>query len=436
MPTPATADLCRPERRRRQPRARPRRRAAAERPALGGRAARAERRATRSRWSRRWPPSPRRAPSTRPSGSRCCRSTGPGGRVGPGSAAPARAPAGRRSSPSSAATLDGTAVALDARGRPTRAPASWCVRRRRRRRRPRPPPDRRADAGRAGPAAGAADQHRPTAYALAGPGPRAAGARAWPARCSTSPAAGARSGSRSARRLDVGTHLREGRRGRTGPDAATLLHVGTPGFDFAQRRGLGRAHRLERQPHPLRRAALHRRAGDRRRRAAAAGRGRARRRRVVRDARGSTPRTGPASTRSRAASTASCGPGPHHPGPDRPVTINVWEAVYFDHDNHAKLRRAGPAGRRGRGRALRARRRLVRRPARRLRRARRLDRLPRRLARRPAPAGRRGHRGSACSSGCGSSPRWSTRTPTWPGRTPSGSWRRAAGCRSRPGASR
>jgi len=33
--------------------------------------------------------------------------------------------------------------------------------------------------------------------------------------------------------LGVGTHLREGRKGRTGPDAATLLHVGVPGFSFA-----------------------------------------------------------------------------------------------------------------------------------------------------------------------------------------------------------
>lgn len=36
------------------------------------------------------------------------------------------------------------------------------------------------------------------------------------------------------RSLGVGTHLREGRRGRTGADAATLLHLGEPGFGFAQ----------------------------------------------------------------------------------------------------------------------------------------------------------------------------------------------------------
>jgi alpha-galactosidase len=33
--------------------------------------------------------------------------------------------------------------------------------------------------------------------------------------------------------LGVGVHLREGRKGRTGPDAATVLHVGVPGFSFA-----------------------------------------------------------------------------------------------------------------------------------------------------------------------------------------------------------
>ena len=32
--------------------------------------------------------------------------------------------------------------------------------------------------------------------------------------------------------LVVGTHLREGRKGRTGTEAATLLHLGTPGFGF------------------------------------------------------------------------------------------------------------------------------------------------------------------------------------------------------------
>jgi alpha-galactosidase len=35
------------------------------------------------------------------------------------------------------------------------------------------------------------------------------------------------------RRLGVGVHLREGRKGRTGHEAATVLHLGVPGFGFA-----------------------------------------------------------------------------------------------------------------------------------------------------------------------------------------------------------
>ena len=44
--------------------------------------------------------------------------------------------------------------------------------------------------------------------------------------------------------------------------------------------------------------------------------------------------------------------------------------------------------------------------------------------------------GSACSSGCGSSRRWSTRTPTWPARTRTGCCRPAAAWRRRPATSR
>ena len=52
---------------------------------------------------------------------------------------------------------------------------------------------------------------------------------------------------------------------------------------------------------------------------------------------------------------------PQHPGPDRPVTINVWEAVYFDHADHDKLLELARARGGRRRRALRARRRVVRR---------------------------------------------------------------------------
>ncbi|NYD98857.1 alpha-galactosidase [Kineosphaera limosa] len=40
-------------------------------------------------------------------------------------------------------------------------------------------------------------------------------------------------------RLEVGTHVRENRRGRTGADAAGIVHLGEPGFDFAQGRVWG-----------------------------------------------------------------------------------------------------------------------------------------------------------------------------------------------------
>ncbi len=57
-----------------------------------------------------------------------------------------------------------------------------------------------------------------------------------------------------------------------------------------------------------------------------------------------------------------------HPSVDRPVTINVWEAVYFDHDLD-KLVRAGRGGGRARRRAVRPGRRLVRLPPQRPRRS-------------------------------------------------------------------
>ncbi|MGI3779776.1 MAG: glycoside hydrolase family 36 N-terminal domain-containing protein, partial [Janthinobacterium lividum] len=138
------------------------------------------------------------------------------------------------------------------------------------------------------------------------------------------------------RSLGVGVHLREGRRGRTGPDAATLLHVGTPGFDFATgevwsvHTGWSGNH-----THYAERLASGEQVvgggelllpGE-----------------VVLDAgeEYETPWV-----------YASYGVGldavarrfhqflrarPNHPGPDRPVTVNVWEAVYFDHHDHAKL---------------------------------------------------------------------------------------------------
>ena len=132
-------------------------------------------------------------------------------------------------------------------------------------------------------------------------------------------------------------HLRENRRGRTGADSAYVLHAGPPGFGFAGGPGPRGAHRLERQPRPLRRARGDRRVRARRRRAAAARRGPARHATRPTRARGSTARSATGSTRSPAASTATCGPGRGRSRPTRPVTLNVWEAVYFDHDRDRLL---------------------------------------------------------------------------------------------------
>ena len=136
--------------------------------------------------------------------------------------------------------------------------------------------------------------------------------------------------------LQVGTHLREGRRGRTGPDAATLLHVGTPGFDFAG----GEVWALHTGWSGNHTHYAERLAGGEQ---------------VV----GGGELLLPGEVVLEAGASyetpwvyAAYGVGldevarrfhrflrarPQHPGPDRPVTINVWEAVYFDHQNHDKL---------------------------------------------------------------------------------------------------
>ena len=112
---------------------------------------------------------------------------------------------------------------------------------------------------------------------------------------------------------------------------------------------------------------------------------------------------------------------PTHPSPDRPVTLNVWEAVYFDHDADRLVDLAERAAKLGVER-YRARRRLVRRPS---------HTMPPGWATGPCrrTSGPRGcirwstrWSGWACSSASGSSRRWSTWTPTSRGRTRSGSW--------------
>ncbi|MFT4109793.1 alpha-galactosidase [Propionicimonas sp.] len=132
------------------------------------------------------------------------------------------------------------------------------------------------------------------------------------------------------RDFSVGTHLREGRKGRTGADAATVLHAGTPGFGFGSGEVWGvhvgwsgnHTHYAERvftgekvlgggelllpgelvlQPGEAYRSPwLYGSYG------------------VGLDA---VARRFHRFLRAR----------PNHPSADRPVTINVWEAVYFDH---------------------------------------------------------------------------------------------------------
>jgi alpha-galactosidase len=133
------------------------------------------------------------------------------------------------------------------------------------------------------------------------------------------------------RPLGVGVHLREGRKGRTGPEAATVLHVGEPGFSFADKQiwGLHTAwsgnhtHYAERLS-----------TGEQ----------------VIGGGELLLPGEvilGADETYSTPWIYGSYGRGldavarrfhrylrarPQHRSPERPVTLNVWEAVNFDHD--------------------------------------------------------------------------------------------------------
>ncbi|WP_255257466.1 alpha-galactosidase [Curtobacterium sp. 314Chir4.1] len=133
------------------------------------------------------------------------------------------------------------------------------------------------------------------------------------------------------RELVVGTHEREGRKGRTGADAATVLSVGTLGFGFARGEVWG-VHTAW--------SGNHRHVAER----LATGR------QVV----GGGELLLPGEVRLDTGQTyegpwvyAAYGDGlddqarrfhrwlrsrPQHPTTPRPTTLNVWEAVYFDHD--------------------------------------------------------------------------------------------------------
>ncbi|WIE82355.1 alpha-galactosidase [Curtobacterium sp. MCPF17_021] len=133
------------------------------------------------------------------------------------------------------------------------------------------------------------------------------------------------------RELVVGTHLREGRKGRTGTDAATVLTVGEPGFGFAHGQVWG-VHTAW--------------SGNHRHHAERLATGR----QVIGGGELLLPgevRLGTGATYEGPWVYFAHGDGlddqarrfhrwlrsrPQHPTTPRPMTINVWEAVYFDHD--------------------------------------------------------------------------------------------------------
>ncbi|KQO60390.1 alpha-galactosidase [Curtobacterium sp. Leaf261] len=133
------------------------------------------------------------------------------------------------------------------------------------------------------------------------------------------------------RPLGVGIHEREGRKGRTGADAATVLSVGTPGFGFADGEVWG-VH--------VAFSGNHRHYAERLFTGA----------QVVGGGELLLPgevRLGAGESYASPWVYGAYGVGlddqarrfhrwlrsrPNHPSTLRPMTINVWEAVYFDHD--------------------------------------------------------------------------------------------------------
>ncbi|MDN5572257.1 MAG: alpha-galactosidase, partial [Propionibacteriaceae bacterium] len=132
------------------------------------------------------------------------------------------------------------------------------------------------------------------------------------------------------RAFTVGTHLREGRRGRTGADAATVLHAGVPGFGFARGDVWGvhvgwsgnhvhyaaranTGHRLLGGGELLLPGELRLAGGESYTSPWLYG--------SFGDGLDAVARRFHRYLRAR----------PGHPSIERPVTLNVWEAVYFDH---------------------------------------------------------------------------------------------------------
>lgn len=133
--------------------------------------------------------------------------------------------------------------------------------------------------------------------------------------------------------LTVGRYDRESRRGRPGADASLLLAAGTPGFGFEP--GHGTVHAVH-----LAWSGNHRLSVERTVTGIT----------CLRAAELLSPgeiRLAPGESYTTPPAIASWGDGltqlsarfhellrqrPHHPSTPRPVTLNTWEAVYFDHD--------------------------------------------------------------------------------------------------------
>lgn len=133
------------------------------------------------------------------------------------------------------------------------------------------------------------------------------------------------------RAFTVGTHLREGRHGRTGADAATILTAGTPDLDFGQGEAWGLHVAFSGNHRTLAERAF---SGER----------------LLFGGELLLPgeiQLASGETYSTPQTFAAYGAGldevaarfhtylrarPSHPRTARPVVMNVWEAVYFDHD--------------------------------------------------------------------------------------------------------
>ncbi|GAB2536372.1 alpha-galactosidase [Brachybacterium huguangmaarense] len=132
--------------------------------------------------------------------------------------------------------------------------------------------------------------------------------------------------------LDVGLRLRENRRGRTGPDAAHVLHAGTAGFSFEQGRvwavhtGFSGDHVHYAEKISSGKQVIG--GGE----LLLAGEGR-----LAPGAAYTSPWVYAAYAADGLDTIARrfhrlLRARPQHVSTDRPVTLNVWEAVYFDHD--------------------------------------------------------------------------------------------------------